>query len=159
MLKKLFRQLTKIVAMLWESEQIKTDSQSDVDKFNELQWSYGGFRGQDAIKCEDTIIADLKIKSNGLSYRWVAGGCESLGASDRTDASATLACLFCLIGGKWQGGKFDWISTSRVTRDFHNIETSYHGWDADAISKASAYRFVIVSKNGKRRTNVIEVNK
>ena len=157
MFKKLFKRLTKIVSLLWESEEIKPDAQSDYDKFEELNWSFGGFNGQEAIKCEDTIIADLKVKSNGLSYRWVAGGCENLGASDRTDASATLACLFCLIGGKWQGGKFDWISTSRTTRDFHNIATGYHGWDSCAIDKAEAYRFVIVSKDGRRRTNVIEV--
>lgn len=159
MLKKFLKKILGFVSSLWEREQPETDTQTDTEKFAELQWSYGGFCGQNANKSEDAIIADLKVKSNGLSYRWVSGGCEALGANGAHNASNTLACLFCLICGKWQGGKFDWISTSRTTRDFKNISTGYHGWDACAIDKAEAYRFVIVSKNGKKRTNVIEVNK
>lgn len=130
----------------------------DAQKFAELNFCWGGFNGSNAVWNTATEISNLRIDSK-LSYQWLKGDCEQLGASDRADASQTLACLFCLIDGKWLGGKFDWISTSRVTRDFRNIETSYHGWDASAISKASAYRFVIISKNGQSRTNVIEVKR
>lgn len=131
----------------------------DADDYDDLHWMYGGFKGQGAEWLQDCEIADLKI-GNKLSYRWIKGGCEALGAiGGKTDASHTLACLFCLINGRWVGGKFDWISTSRTTRDFHNIETEYKGWDRNAISKAEAFRFVIVSKNGKFRSNIIEVNK
>lgn len=131
----------------------------DADAYDELHWLYGGFRGQGAEWDMDCEIADLKIGSH-LSYRWVNGGCETLGAmGGKGDASHTLACLFCFINGKWVGGKFDWISTSRTTRDFHNIQTEYKGWDKNAIAKAEAFRFVIVSKDGKKRTNVIEVDK
>ena len=63
--------------------------------------------------------------------------------------------LFCEQDGKWVGGKFDWISTSRTTRDFANIRSGYNGWDPSAISKADRCAFVVVSKDGKRRTNVI----
>lgn len=131
---------------------------ADTSKFAELDFCWGGFNGKGATQVSNAQIADLKI-GKGLSYRWVSGGCEALGAPNKTSPDYTLACLFCKIDGKWKGGKFDWISTSRVTRDFHNIETSYNGWDKNAISKATAYRFVIISRDGKRRTNVIEVSK
>lgn len=131
---------------------------SDASKFAELDFCWGGFNGKGATQASNAQIADLKVGS-GLSYRWVSGGCEALGAPNRTDAGYTLACLFCKIDGKWKGGKFDWISTSRTTRDFKNISSGYNGWDKNAISKATAYRFVIISRDGKRRTNVIEVSK
>lgn len=130
----------------------------DSTMFAELDFCWGGFNGKGATQASNAQIADLKVGS-GLSYRWVSGGCEALGAPNRTDAGYTLACLFCKIDGKWKGGKFDWISTSRTTRDFKNISSGYNGWDKNAISKATAYRFVIVSRDGKRRTNVIEVSK
>lgn len=130
----------------------------DSTMFSELNFCWGGFKGSNAAWDKNVEIANLNV-GRGMSYSWVKGGCETLGATERTDASKTLACLFCKIDDKWVGGKFDWISTSRVTRDFHNIETGYNGWDKDAISKATAYRFVIVSSDGRHRTNVIEVSK
>jgi hypothetical protein len=160
MIKKLLKKLVNFVSSLWEHEKIEDSTdQTNADKFVGLQWTYGGFRAGNPVQVFDAIITDLKVKSNGMSYRWTMGGCELLGAANVEDASQTIACLFCLIGGKWLGGKFDWISTSRVTRDFKNIATGYHGWDACAIDKAEAYRFVILSKDGTRRTNVIEVKK
>lgn len=137
-----------------------TDTEADDKKFGGLNWMYGGFNGKGAKRVKGAVIAGLSVKNNGLSYRWVAGGCESLGAVDRNDYNHTLACLFCLINGKWVGGKFDWVSTSRTTRDFENIHgrhAGYGGWDKNAITKASAFRFVIVSADGSKRTNVIEI--
>lgn len=125
---------------------------ADAVDFSSLDWAYGGFKGQSG-KLADARIKNLKVSSSGLSYSWEEGGCEQLGASGATDANC-LACLFCRIGGKWRGGKFDWISTSRVTRSFENIRTGYNGWPKNAVEAADAYAFVIVSKDGKRRTNV-----
>ena len=126
----------------------------DAVPFGDLQWSYGGFKGGSAKLSAKARIMALSVKSDGMSYQWMSGGCENLGASSSTDASC-LACLFCLVGGRWVGGKFDWISTSRRTRDFANIKDGYNGWPKDSISKASAFAFCIVSKDGKTRTNVI----
>ena len=141
-------------ALPQEEKQEQTTNDDAI--FAELNWMYGGFRAKGAVRDDNAVIANLSIHSNGMSYSWQAGGCEVLGAKDRSDPDQTLACLFCLINGKWVGGKFDWISTSRVTRDFHNIATGYNGWDAAAIDKAEGFRFVIVSKDGSKRTNVIE---
>ena len=136
-----------------ETPQTQPATAADAVPFGDLEWCYGGYNGKNA-QLADCRIASLKVSGNGLSYDWQSGGCEQLGASSAGDADC-LACLFCRIGGKWQGGKFDWISTSRRTRSFTNIYEGYHGWDPDAIGKADAYAFVIVSRNGKARSNVI----
>lgn len=127
--------------------------------FTALSWDYGGFGGKLAT-LSDCRITDLKVSSGGLSYRWAEGGCEALGAANRGDASKTLACLFVLCrdasgAESWRGGKFDWISTNRTTRDFKNIKTGYHGWKISDVENATRYAFVIVDENGKRRSNVI----
>ncbi len=127
-------------------------SADEVD-FSALNWSWGGFNGKNAKPVEGVEIGSLKVSGN-LTYKWVRGGCEKLGATSREDADHTLACLFVRIGGKWQGGKFDWISTSRLSRDFKNVRDGYGGWRKDAIEAAEAYAFVICSKDGKRRSNV-----
>ena len=126
--------------------------------FAQLKWNYGGFKGGAATLESSTRISKLQVNSGGMSYSWASGGCEKLGAASSTDA-ACVACLFCHIGGEWIGGKFDWISTSRRTRDFKNIRSSYNGWMSNAIEKADAYAFVIVSRDGKKRSNVIRCGK
>jgi hypothetical protein len=91
-----------------------------------------------------------------MSYGWVSGGCEQLGASGAADYDHTYACLFVSRNGSWQGGKFDAISTSRVTRDFKNIYgEGYKGWPTNAVATGTDFVFVIVSKDGSKRTNVI----
>ncbi len=129
-----------------------TQSADEVD-FSALNWSWGGFNGKNAKPVEGVEIGSLKVSGN-LTYKWVRGGCEKLGATSREDADHTICALFCKLDGKWQGGKFDWISTSRLSRDFKNVREGYGGWRKDAIEAAEAYAFVICSKDGKRRSNV-----
>ena len=123
--------------------------------FAALEWAYGGFNGKGAKPVAGCEIGSLKVTADGMSYKWIAGGCEMLGASNREDAGATIAALFVRSGGKWRGGKWEWISTSRTTRSLENIKEGYNGWDTGAIGKAEAFAFAIVSKDGKKRTNVI----
>ena len=119
-------------------------------------WCYGGEDGSKAVEVEGCTIADLCVSSSGLRYRWTSGGCEMLGARSADDASC-LACLFIRDGaGTWRGGKFDWISTTRTTRDFKNIRGFYKGWPEDAIENAEAFRFCVLSADCKKRTNFIE---
>lgn len=127
---------------------------SDAVDFASLSWAWGGFNGAKAKPVDGCEIGSLKVTTDGMSYKWAKGGCEQLGASSRTDADHTLACLFVRVGGRWQGGKFDWISTSRLSRDFKNVYDGYGGWRKDAIEAAEAYAFVICSSDGKRRSNV-----
>lgn len=127
----------------------------DAVPYSSLNWSMGGFNGSKAVLHEGVEIGSLNVGRDGMSYKWVSGGCEALGATSKGDADHTLACMFYKDkAGKWQGGKFDWISTSRTTRDFKNIHSGYNGWNAAEFDAATEFAFVIVGTNG-RRTNVI----
>lgn len=124
-------------------------------KYSDFPFDLGGFNGKRATGVAGAQIGNLIVSRSGrLSYRWRAGGCENIGASGPTDASATVCCLFCLgPDGKWHGGKFDWISTSRTTRSLENCH-NYSGWKYDYVTNARKFAFVIVSKSGNYRTNV-----
>ena len=124
----------------------------DAVSFDTLQWKYGGFNGSGA-KLDVPRISNLSVKSNGLSLTWDVN-LSGWGLSN-DDWRGALACLFCKVDGVWKGGKMDWISSSRATRDFHNIRDGYNGWDKQAIERADAYAFVVVSADGKRRSNVV----
>ena len=127
----------------------------DAVAYSALKWNMGGFNGARAVRHDGVEIGSLNVGRDGMSYRWVRGGCETIGATSRGDAGHTLACLFYLdASGKWQGGKFDWISTSRTTRDFKNIHSGYNGWNAAEFDAATEFAFVIVGTGG-RRSNVI----
>lgn len=134
--------------------QWQTTGQASYDDF---VWCYGGFNGAGARPLTDCEIANLNVEvnRNRMTYSWIRGGCETLGASGSTDFNYTLACLFVRVNGVWRGGKFDWISTSRTSRDLKNIFDGYRGWKSSDLQAADAYAFVIVSKDGSRRSNVI----
>ena len=126
--------------------------------FADFNWKYGGFRGGDALFAGDAegsgpVISKLKIDNRGLSFNYDSD--LSAWGLAHDDAGA-LACLFVLDNdGEWVGGKFDWISSSRNTRDFENIHTGYEGWDLSNVPKFTVAAFVIVSRDGKKRSNVI----
>lgn len=123
--------------------------------FAELHWDRGGQDCSKAVRASATEIADLMVYgTRKMTYSWLSGGCEDLGAR-RADQANCLACFFCKIKGEWHGGKFDWISTSRTSREFTNINTGYHGWSAEDLASADEYAFVITSGDRTVRTNVI----
>lgn len=128
---------------------------ADAIDFSKLKFCWGGFGGSKAKISGRARIKNLKVTGKGISYGWEAGGCEDLGAANASDAS----CLACLFVEDGRGGKFDWISTSRRTRDLKNIESGYGGWDASAFKASKRFYFCIVSKDGKTRTNVIEASR
>ena len=121
-----------------------------------LEYRFGGFKGAGAQEVSGCRIGSLKVSSDKLTYKWVKGGCETLGARSIGDYSQTVACAFYQDGDRWIGGKFDWISTSRTSRSFENIKAGYNGWDANAFFGAKRHGFCIVSKDGRKRSNFIE---
>ena len=144
---------------LGASKETPAAATADEVDFASLDWCWGGFKGGSAKEVSGCQIGSLKVSGGNMSYKWVRGGCEKLGATSSTDADHTPCALFCKIGGKWKGGKWEWISTSRTTRGLKNIEEGYGGWDKTAISKAAEYAFVIVSSDGKKRSNVIKAGR
>ena len=126
----------------------------DAVPFELLHWDFGGFHPPTNCVRKAVELTGLKMKKDGLSFKYV----EDLShwGLAHTDYSGALACLFvCDKDGRWVGGKFDWISSSRRTRDFHNVYGGYNGWSLSNVSNPCPVAFVIVSKDGKTRSNVI----
>ena len=135
-----------------------TQSADEVD-FSALEWRWGDFNGKKAKLESAAVIGSLKVTSSGLSHKWVKGGCEKLDESCSHKNPCCTCALFCLVDGKWIGGKWEHTSTDRTSRGFENIKDGYGGWDASALSKATAYAFVILDDGAKKRTNVIKAGR
>lgn len=103
-------------------------------------------------------IANLRVSPSGLSYKWVSGGCEALGASGSGDIGPICALGYQTASGAWKIAKFDHISTSRTSRDYKNLQEGYNGWIWGEVSTAKSFCFVILSADGKRRTNYAFAN-
>jgi hypothetical protein len=121
--------------------------------FGSLKWTFGGRPNGAGARNGGVVISGARFSPNGLSFTYnrdlSAWGCSSgeLGG---------VACLFVRkTNGKWVGGKFDWISSSRRSRDFINVYGGYEGWSLAGVPNPCAAAFVIVSPDGKRRSNVI----
>lgn len=130
-----------------------------------MLWEYGGFDGSKAVAVDDAALAKATLKGNTLSFEWANGDCRDLGATSKTDADHTVACLFVMTsGGGVVGGKFEWVSTSRKTRSVKNIkEEGYNGWPKDALDDGGRLFFCVagvkddkLTSNG-LRTALVEV--
>lgn len=126
---------------------------ADEAPYGAFSWAYGGFNGSRAA-LDAPRIGALKMNGmSGLSYNWVGPNLSAWGIG-HANADA-LACLFLRrADGSWVGGKFDWVSSSRTTRDFKNLG-GYQGWTLEGVPNPCRAAFVIVSADGRRRTNVI----
>lgn len=138
-----------------QTEPAPETSAADQVDYSLLQWTCGGFAAQNAVPCSAVAIADLRVTASGMSYRYAQGDLTALSPVNSHANADCIAALFCRVAGVWQGGKFDWISSDRLTRDWHNVRGAYKGWSGDMLSAADAFAFVIVSADGRRRTNVI----
>lgn len=133
---------------------MSTTNSLDMVDFSILDWKFGGFHPATNCVRSAVEISGLKMSRDGLGFKYISdlsGWGYSYG-----DYSGALACLFvCDNDGKWVGGKFDWISSSRNTRDFNNVYSGYNGWSLSNVPNPCPVAFVIVSKDGKKRSNVI----
>lgn len=135
------------------ADEVEPGGGADEVNFFSLNWEFGGINCGRAAKTSATI-SGLTANSQMMTYRWAGDTLRSWGLSDG-DASA-LACFFVQRSdGTWVGGKFDWISTSRTSREFKHIYDGYNGWSLRGVPNPCACAFVIVSGNGAKRTNVI----
>lgn len=161
-----------------------TTSGADEIPFADLVWSYGGFKGAGSVVNPDAVIKNLTFKGDTLYYGWVKGGCENFGATNAHDHTMTICAVFFKNeSGKYIGGKFDWISTDRLSRDgiqkqlvirkvvdfinrkrgLENVNGGYSGWSVGNVSNPADAAFVICgvsspggSGSSGKRTNVIK---
>ena len=117
-----------------------------------LRWQYGGVNAGGA-KLDSPRLSGLACNGRAVSYRWDVG-MSGWGLSNG-DAGAICA-IFFERGGQWIGGKFDWVSVSRSNRELKHCE-SYSNWGSSGIKLPwrGKVAFVVVSADGKRRSNVL----
>lgn len=149
------RLLAKISLPANESDETPAAAHDGADAitYQSLSWTFGGVDGSGAA-IDSPRIGDLRMSADSLSYRWVAGDLAAWGMEPST--AGAMACLFVQrADGTWAGGKFDWISSNRLTRSFKNIRAGYNGWKLDGIPNPCQAAFVIIDGGKRRRTNVI----
>lgn len=124
----------------------------DAVAYSSLKWRWGGFNGGGA-KLDSPRISNLRTNGRTLTYKWDTG-LSGWGLA-HGDAGAICAVFFAR-GGEWVGGKFDWVSTSRTSRELKHVE-SYNNWPQSGITLPHSGRvaFVVVSADGKLRSNVV----
>ena len=136
-------------------------SGDEVD-FSKLRWVYGGVNGSKAVESSCVQIRNLRVDvGSRISYAWARARfrrtLKEWGLAD-SDASA-LAVFGYRIDNIYKCGKMDWISTSRTSRSWKNIKDGYGGWNDKECSAASEFIFLILSKDAKKRSNVIRYKK
>ena len=139
-----------------------SDSGDDEMDFSSLNFAFGGVDGSGA-ESSGVKIANLRTTGSPpdgyLSFDYVSN-LRAWGYTDNSDAPA-LACFFVKRSdGTWVGGKMDWIGTSRTSRDFHNLYPGrdgkgYGGWTLSGVPNPCECAFLILTADGKRRSNVI----
>ena len=121
--------------------------------YEDLHWTFGGFHASTNAPHSSVTITNLSCNAEGLRFKWTQD--LSAWGLAREDADA-VACLFVMDeDGRWIGGKFEWISSSRDTRQFKNIRDGYNGWSLRDIPNPTEVAFVIFRKDGKKRSNII----
>ncbi len=120
--------------------------------YGALSWRYGGVSGG-GYQQSGVEISNLKTGRNDLSFKYKKD--LSAWGYGHGDASA-YACMFVqTANGSWVGGKFDWISSSRSSRDLKNVTSGYGGWSLAGVPNPCRVAFVILDPKSKRRSNVI----
>ena len=148
-MKKFWKRIKEFLEKLFKKE--KEEKQEPIV----IEFIYGGFKGGGAVEDPEVQIGDFKMDSKHMTYKWTMNDMSKWGYG-YTDAKA-LACAFFYdeVSKKYLGGKFDWISSSRTSREWENIYSGYNGWRADKFFAAKKRGFCIVSGDGKKRTNFI----
>ncbi len=125
----------------------------DAVSYNSFHWDYGGTTKPRGARQSGVVISGLSFSKTGLSFTYQTD--LSAWGHAYTDPAA-LACLFVKDNnGRWVGGKFDWISSSRRSRNFENIFNGYSQWSLANVPNPCQAAFVIASSDGKRRSNVL----
>lgn len=121
-----------------------------------IEFRWGGVKAdpKEDARCR---VSGLKVGRDSLSFKWDSGIPRDWKRDDAGKGPMVLACAFVWDGGKWVGGKFDWIDESRSSRPLANILVErYHGWSPDAWTSAKRRAFCVASADGKLRSNLIE---
>lgn len=124
----------------------------DSGQNNDIDLSDAVWHGPDGRKARVTeSLTGLKIDSKKISYS-LSKGTESWEPHNAAQKNCNqYSCFFVLRDGRYRGGKFDWSTYSRKTRELKNIRGGYTG----GIVPRAGERvwFCFMDLNGKKRTN------
>ena len=115
-------------------------------------WRYGGFDGSRAKEDSACRIKSVSMSDKGVEFKFSGSW---WGATH--DNPTMRCCAFFKSGDKWVGGFWEWGSPDRTYRAFTNIDDGYNGWSGSDFHAAKEYAFLICSKDGKKRSNVVYV--
>ena len=152
---KIFKKIWSFIKKLFGG---KSEGSGSVPSDFKVEAAYGGANFNKAVEDKNAVIGNLVVTDGAMRYSWVKGNLQGWGLAD-SDANALAIFAVKDSSGVWKGGKFEWISKSRVTRSFGNIKVGYGGWPKNAIETAKGYAFCICSKDCKKRTNWITCDK
>lgn len=134
----------------------KPDSLDQLD-FNLFNFTYGGFKANNAVMTDvSPRISNLRFDKRSLYFTYDRG-LDGWGFS-HSDPGAICAVFFKNTEGRWVGGKFDWISTSRTSRELKHCTTepTYSNWTMAGIPNPCEAAFVIFDRVGRQRSNVLK---
>jgi hypothetical protein len=101
---------------------------------------------------------DYKLSISGLSSDGFSCDTNTSNFNKWGGGMAIIAAFFN-YGGKWRGGKFEWIRPGSTSRSFKNIKSGYCGWDCTLPSKSSACKACMISADGTKRTKMASASR
>ena len=107
---------------------------------------------------EDASVGISSLKINGQSgclWKYSKGNISTAWGVAKDEIGIITVAGYQTAGGTWKCAKFDWCRPSNTTRDFKNINTKYNGWNPTEFYAAKKHCFFLMTKNGKKRTNII----
>lgn len=116
--------------------------------------SFGHPNCANAVEDPHVQIKDFVFRKSGMSYKWASSTKLEVWGLQYTQAGA-LAVAGWYDGKEWKCAKFDWISSSRTTRDWVNVNSHYNGFDPNAFFGSAKHCFFIMSSDGRKRSNII----
>lgn len=140
-------------------QELGDSGNSDQLDFSLLNFTYGGFKAGGAVITDQSpLISNLTFDKRSLYFKYDKG-LSGWGLA-HSEAGAICAVFFKNTEGKWIGGKFDWISTSRASRELKHCTTepTYSNWTMAGIPNPCEAVFVIFDRTGRQRSNILKAN-
>ena len=106
---------------------------------NGVEWCYGGWTPKN-LKTGKFTFSIKSGNVNGISSS--NGGDWGLASGGN---AAFLFCMFLQEGSGFRGGKVDWISKNRATRDLKNIHSGYKGWCSAGLVSGKPFKACVVN--------------
>lgn len=118
---------------------------------DDVDLSTSVWHGPNGSKAKVTeTLSNLTFDGKAFRYRQSAGTSKWTPRTGEKNVNQ-YACFFVKRNGVWAGGKFDWSSETRNSRERTNIDNGYTGGIRPVAGEE--VRFCLMDLNGTKRTN------